>query len=70
MNDFLLNCLAGNEQTFLSSTHTKEKAMQDAEYIHDKTNVFEIICAAPPEHLQQISQSLPRTIRHDVGKGY
>lgn len=53
----LLNCLAGNEQTFLASTHTKEKAAEDAEYIHDKTNVFEIICAAPPEHLQQISQA-------------
>lgn len=52
----LLNCLAGNEQTFLASVHTKEKAAEDAEYIHDKTNVFEIICAAPPEHLQQISR--------------
>lgn len=52
----LLNCLAGNEQTYIASTHTKEKAMEDAEYIHDKTNVFEIICAAPPQHLQQISQ--------------
>jgi hypothetical protein len=31
--------------------------MEDAEYIHDKTNVFEIICAAPPEHLQQISKA-------------
>lgn len=52
----ILNCLAGNEQTYIASVHTKEKAAEDAEYIHDKTNVFEIICAAPPEHLQQISR--------------
>lgn len=52
----LLNCLAGNEQTYIAKVHTMEKAAEDAEYIHDKTNVFEIICVSPPEHLQQITR--------------
>lgn len=61
----LLTALQAREEAFDPQAHTKEKATEDAEYIHacglgktfgtDEKNIFKAICAAPPQHLIEVS---------------
>lgn len=61
----LLTALQASEQEYDPLVHTKEKAIEDAEYIHscglgktfgtDEKNIFKAICAAPPQHLTEVS---------------
>lgn len=48
--------MAANEQEYDPSIHTKEKAAEDTDFIHDEKNMFEIICAAPPKYLELINE--------------
>jgi hypothetical protein len=50
------NSIAAAEKEFDPSIHTKEKAREDADFIHDENGIFEIICTAPPEYLELISE--------------
>lgn len=61
----IFNCLQASEEAYDPQFHTIEKATEDAETIHDQgqgsffTNeraIFKIICASPPEHLENINK--------------
>ena len=61
----LLNALQGAEEVYDPLYHTKEKALEDAEYIHkcgqgkfwgtDEKSIFKVICSAPAQYLEQIN---------------
>lgn len=63
---FIFYCLQGLEQDYDPDYHTDEKAALDAEAFYeagqgnwlgsDETSFFELICKAPPEHLQRINE--------------
>ena len=65
--------IAANEQEYDPSIHTKEKAAEDADFIHDEKNVFEIICAAPPKYLELINEAYEQqygsTLEKAIEKG-
>jgi len=61
----IFNCLQAAEEVYDPQFHTIEKATEDAITIHDQgqgrmfTNeraIFKIICASPPEHLENINK--------------
>ncbi|KAL7562233.1 hypothetical protein ACA910_004041 [Epithemia clementina (nom. ined.)] len=65
MERLVFNCLQAAEQAFDPEFHTLDKAREDAEEIHskgqgrtgtDEKAIFKIICAAPPEHLENINK--------------
>jgi len=62
----IFNCLQAGEEEYDPQFHTTEKAIEDAETIHSQgqgrmfTNeraIFKIICASPPEHLENINRA-------------
>jgi hypothetical protein len=65
MERLLFNCLQAAEENFDSEFHTLDKARDDAEIIHkfgqgrmgtNEKGIFKVICAAPPEHLENINK--------------
>lgn len=65
ISSLVFNAMQGGEEAFDPQYHTKEKAKEDAEAIYkkgqgkwfgtDEKSIFKILCASPPEHIQQIS---------------
>ena len=64
MERLCFNCLQAAEQAYDPEFHTMDKAREDAETIHakgqgrmgtDEKGIFKVLCAAPPEHLQNIN---------------
>jgi annexin A7/11 len=60
----VFNCLQAGEEPFDPQYHTNDKAVEDAELIHkkgqgrwgtDEKAIFKILCAAPPQHVENIS---------------
>jgi hypothetical protein len=61
----LLNALQAGEEAYDPLAHTKEKAVEDAEFIHacglgktfgtDEKSIFKAVCSAPPQHLIEVS---------------
>lgn len=61
----VFNCMQAGEEVFDPQYHTAEKARDDAEAIYkkgqgkffgtDEKAIFKILCASPPEHIQNIS---------------
>lgn len=66
MERLVFNCLQAAEEDLDPQFHTKEKALEDAEFIHDKgqgrwgtdeRSIFMILCRSPPKHLDNINQA-------------
>lgn len=64
MERVIFNCLQAGEEEFDPQFHTQEKAVEDAEEIHDKgqgrwgtdeKGIFKLICASPPKYLEMIN---------------
>jgi hypothetical protein len=64
MERLVFNCMQAGEEIFDPQYHTHDKAVEDAETIHSEgqgrwgTNekaIFKILCAAPPQHVENIS---------------
>jgi hypothetical protein len=64
MERIIFNCLQGAEEEYDPQFHNAEKAVEDAEAIHnkgqgrwgtDEKGIFKIVCAAPKEHLENIN---------------
>eukprot|EP00548_Thalassiothrix_antarctica_P008344 CAMPEP_0194131386 /NCGR_PEP_ID=MMETSP0152-20130528/2170_1 /TAXON_ID=1049557 /ORGANISM="Thalassiothrix antarctica, Strain L6-D1" /LENGTH=332 /DNA_ID=CAMNT_0038826155 /DNA_START=29 /DNA_END=1027 /DNA_ORIENTATION=- len=59
----IFNCLQASEEEYDPQFHTLEKAAEDAETIQkqgkkmfvNEREIFKIICASPPEHLENIN---------------
>jgi len=65
MERLIFNCLQASEEEYDPQFHTSEKAIEDAETIHEKgqgrwgteeRGIFKILCASPPEHLEKINR--------------
>ena len=65
MERLVFNCLQAGEETFNPDYHTLDKAREDAEIIHskgqgrrgtDEKGIFKVLCAAPPQHLENINK--------------
>ena len=65
MERLVFTCLQGAEEVYDPQFHTLEKAMEDANIIHEKgqgrwgtdeRGIFKIIGASPKEHLQNVSK--------------
>lgn len=61
----VMNCLQAGEEVFDPQYHTSQKATEDAEFLYskgqgkwgtDEKNIFKLICASPPQHVQAISK--------------
>jgi len=67
MERLIFNALQGGEEVYDPQYHTKDKAKEDAEIIFkkgqgkwfgtDERAIFKILCASPPEHIQNISEA-------------
>lgn len=67
MERLIFNCMQASEETYDPQFHTAEKANEDAEIIHKKgqgklfgveeRGIFKVLCAAPPEHIENISKA-------------
>mmetsp|Transcript_23070 Transcript_23070/g.64321 ORF Transcript_23070/g.64321 Transcript_23070/m.64321 type:complete len:264 (-) Transcript_23070:1055-1846(-) len=67
MERLIFNCLQAGEEEYDPQYHTKEKALEDAEEVHkkgqgkffgtDERGIYKILCAAPPEHIENINQA-------------
>lgn len=67
MERLVFNCFQAAEEVYDPQFHTAEKANEDAEIIHkkgqgkffgtDERGIFKVLCAAPPEHLENISKA-------------
>ena len=63
----IFNALQAGEEVYDPQYHTKEKAVEDANMIFkkgqgkwfgtDERAIFKILCASPPEHIQNISDA-------------
>lgn len=63
----IFNALQAGEEVYDPQYHTKEKAVEDANIIFkkgqgkwfgtDERAIFKILCASPPEHIQNISDA-------------
>jgi len=66
MERLVFNCLQAGEEEYDPKYHTKEKAVEDAEFIHDKgqgrwgtdeKSIFKLLCASPQQHVEAINQA-------------
>ena len=64
MERLVFTCLQASEEAFDPLFHTKEKAVEDAAFIHtlgqgrwgtNERGLFKIICSSPKQHLENIS---------------
>ena len=69
MERLVFTCLQGAEEVYDPQFHTLEKAMEDANIIHEKgqgrwgtdeRGIFKVIGASPREHLQNVSKYVHR----------
>lgn len=65
MERLAFNCLQGAEEVYDPQFHNAERAIEDAQTIHDKgqgrwgtegRGIFKVLCAAPREHLENINR--------------
>ena len=66
MERLVFNCLQAAEEEYDPKFHNMEKAKEDADIIHkkgqgkffgtDEKTIFKVLCAAPPQHIEQISK--------------
>jgi hypothetical protein len=62
----MLNALQASEEEYDPQFHTRDKAIEDAECLHasgqgrffgtNEKNIFKIICASPPKHLETVNR--------------
>jgi annexin A13 len=62
----MLNALQASEQVYDPLFHTRDKAIEDAEYLYksgqgkwigtDEKSIFKIICSSPPQHLENVNR--------------
>jgi hypothetical protein len=67
MERLIFNCMQAAEEKYDPQFHTADKAIEDAEIIHkkgqgkffgtDEKGIFKVLCAAPPEHIENISKA-------------
>jgi len=67
MERIAFNAMQAGEESYDPQYHTKEKAAEDAELIYkkgqgkffgtDEKSIFKVLCASPPEHIQNISEA-------------
>lgn len=67
MERLVFNCLQAAEEEYDPKYHTLEKAKEDAEIIFkkgqgkffgtDERAIFKVLCAAPPQHIENISKA-------------
>lgn len=65
MERLIFNSMQAGEEPYDPQYHTSDKAVEDAELIYDKgqgkwfgtdeKSIFKVLCASPPEHIQNIS---------------
>jgi len=78
MERLVFNALQAAEDAFDPTYHTLDKAREDAELIHkygqgrlvgtNEKGIFKIICAAPPEHLENISKMYAERYGYTIWK--
>ena len=77
MERLVFNCLQAAEETFDPAFHTLDKAREDADLIHkygqgrigtNEKGIFKVICAAPPEHLSNISNMYAEKYGYTIAK--
>lgn len=65
MERLVFNCMQACEEVYDPQFHTNDRAVEDAEIIHkkgqgrwgtDERGIFKVLCASPPEHLENISK--------------
>lgn len=65
MERIIFNSMQAGEETYDPQYHTNDKAVEDTEAIHamglakwgtDEKGIFKILCASPPEHIQNINK--------------
>lgn len=66
MERLIFNCMQAAEEPYDPQFHNNDKAIEDAEIIHakgqgrvfgtDEKGIFKVLCAAPPEHIENISK--------------
>ena len=66
MERLIFNCMQAAEEKYDPKLHDNDKAMEDADIIHkkgqgkffgtDEKGIFKVLCAAPPEHIENISR--------------
>lgn len=65
MERLIFNCLQAGEEKYDPQYHTQAKAVEDAEFIHDKgqgrwgtdeRSIFKVLAASPREHLENINK--------------
>jgi len=65
MERLIFCCLQAAEEVYDPQYHTKDKAVEDAEIIYkkgqgrwgtDERGIFKVLCSAPPEYLEIVSQ--------------
>lgn len=62
----MFNCLQAGEEPYDPQYHTNDKAVEDAEAIYemgqgkwfgtDEKSIFKILCASPPEHIENVNR--------------
>ena len=64
-NRIIFNCIQGGQEDYDPQFHTHDKAVEDAENIHamglakwgtDEMGIFKILCASPPEHIENVNR--------------
>jgi hypothetical protein len=66
MERLIFNCLQAAEEEYDPKYHNIDKAKEDADIIHkkgqgkffgtDEKTIFKVLCAAPPQHIENISK--------------
>lgn len=66
MERLVFNCLQAAEEEYDPKFHNADKAKEDADIIHkkglgkffgtDEKTIFRVLCAAPPQHIENISK--------------
>jgi hypothetical protein len=62
----VFNCMQAGEETYDPQYHTADKVIEDAEAIYEKgqgkffgtdeKSIYKVLCAAPPEHVENINK--------------
>lgn len=77
MERLVFNCLQAGEVPFDPQYHTLDLAKEEAEFIHDKgqgrwgtdeKSIFKVLCASPPQHLENIDKAYGEKYGYRLGK--
>jgi Annexin len=66
MERIIFNCMQSGEEVYDPQFHTADKVLEDIEQIYsagqgrwgtDEKSIFKLLCAAPPEHVQNLNKA-------------